>query len=300
MNRMIWPSMSLISLRTALSRSSNSPRNLAPAMSAPRSSAMTRLSLRPSGTSPRTIRWARPSTMAVLPTPGSPISTGLFFVRRERTWMTRRISSSRPMTGSSLPARASAVRSRPYFSSAWYVPSGFGEVTRWPPRTPWSALRIASRPAPCRSRSDWPSPPTSAAPSRRCSVETYSSPRRRASSSALSMTWFARGSRLSEPPSIRARRAEDRGELARGRPGDRRRAAGASRPGRRRPARRARTGCAPRREWGYGGSPRASGRRGRLLGLLGELDPVALVVLKGRSAWRGSVGAPELYTCHAC
>ena len=38
--------------------------------------------------------------------------------------MTRRISSSRPMTGSSLPARASAVRSRPYFSSAWYVPSG--------------------------------------------------------------------------------------------------------------------------------------------------------------------------------
>jgi hypothetical protein len=43
---------------------------------------------------------------------------GLFFVRRLRTWMTRRISSSRPMTGSSLPARASVVRSRPYFSSA--------------------------------------------------------------------------------------------------------------------------------------------------------------------------------------
>ena len=49
MNRMTWPSASLISLRTALSRSSNSPRNLAPAMSAPRSSEMTRLSLRPSG-----------------------------------------------------------------------------------------------------------------------------------------------------------------------------------------------------------------------------------------------------------
>ena len=57
--------------------------------------------------------------MAVLPTPGSPIRTGLFLVRRLSTWMTRRISSSRPMTGSSLPARASAVRSRPYFSSAW-------------------------------------------------------------------------------------------------------------------------------------------------------------------------------------
>ena len=44
--------------------------------------------------------------MAVLPTPGSPISTGLFLVRRESTCMTRRISSSRPMTGSSFPFRA--------------------------------------------------------------------------------------------------------------------------------------------------------------------------------------------------
>ena len=51
-----------------------------------------------------TMRRARPSTIAVLPTPGSPIRTGLFFVRRERTWMTRRISSSRPMTGSILSA----------------------------------------------------------------------------------------------------------------------------------------------------------------------------------------------------
>ena len=64
---------------------------------------MSRLSFRPSGTSPSTMRRARPSTMAVLPTPGSPISTGLFLVRRDSTWMTRRISSSRPMTGSSLP-----------------------------------------------------------------------------------------------------------------------------------------------------------------------------------------------------
>ena len=62
-----------------------------------------RRSRRPSGTSPSTIRWARPSTIAVLPTPGSPIRTGLFLVRRLRTWITRRISSSRPITGSSLP-----------------------------------------------------------------------------------------------------------------------------------------------------------------------------------------------------
>ena len=50
------------------------------------------------------IRRASPSTIAVLPTPGSPISTGLFFVRRESTCITRRISLSRPMTGSILPA----------------------------------------------------------------------------------------------------------------------------------------------------------------------------------------------------
>ena len=36
--------------------------------------------------------WARPSTIAVLPTPGSPIRTGLFFLRRARIWMTRSIS----------------------------------------------------------------------------------------------------------------------------------------------------------------------------------------------------------------
>ena len=34
----------------------------------------------------------------------------------ESTWMVRRISSSRPITGSSLPLRAMVVRSRPYFS----------------------------------------------------------------------------------------------------------------------------------------------------------------------------------------
>ena len=118
MKRMISPCASCTALSTALRRSSNSPRYLAPATSAPMSSATMRLFFRPSGTSPRTIRWARPSTMAVLPTPGGPIRTGLFLVRRERIWMTRRISSSRPMTGSSLPCWASAVRSRPYFSSA--------------------------------------------------------------------------------------------------------------------------------------------------------------------------------------
>ena len=118
MKRMTSPAEDWTSLSTALRRSSNSPRYLAPAISAPMSRATTRLFLRPSGTSPRTMRWARPSTMAVLPTPGSPINTGLFLVRRESTCKTRRISSSRPMTGSSLPFFASSVRSRPYLASA--------------------------------------------------------------------------------------------------------------------------------------------------------------------------------------
>ena len=119
MKVMTSPPASVISFSTAFRRSSNSPRYLAPATMEPRSRAKRRLPRRLSGTSPSTIRRARPSTMAVLPTPGSPMSTGLFFVRRDSTWTTRRISSSRPMTGSSLPLRASSVRSRPYFSSAW-------------------------------------------------------------------------------------------------------------------------------------------------------------------------------------
>ena len=35
--------------------------------------------------------------MAVLPTPGSPRRIGLFFVRRERIWMMRSTSLSRPI-----------------------------------------------------------------------------------------------------------------------------------------------------------------------------------------------------------
>ncbi len=81
-NRMMRPSDLAISCSTALSRSSNSPRYLAPATSAPRSSATSFLSRSPVGTSPLTMRCASPSTIAVLPTPGSPISTGLFLVRR--------------------------------------------------------------------------------------------------------------------------------------------------------------------------------------------------------------------------
>ena len=115
---MILPSLFLISPSTAFSLSSNSPRNFAPAISAPISSAKIVLSFSPSGTSPRTIRCASPSAIAVLPTPGSPISTGLFLVLRESMRITLRISQSRPITGSSFCARARSTRSKPYFDSA--------------------------------------------------------------------------------------------------------------------------------------------------------------------------------------
>ena len=113
--RMIRPSLFLTSFKTAFSRSSNSPRYFAPAIKAPMSSEKMVRSFSESGTSPRTIRWARPSAMAVLPTPGSPIRTGLFLVLRERIRITFRISLSRPMTGSSLFALACSTRSVPYF-----------------------------------------------------------------------------------------------------------------------------------------------------------------------------------------
>ena len=93
-----------------LTRSSNSPLYLAPATSKPISRETRILPFRFSGTSPLTIRCAMPSTMAVLPTPGSPSRMGLFFVRRARICSTRLISSSRPITGSIFPALARSFR----------------------------------------------------------------------------------------------------------------------------------------------------------------------------------------------
>ena len=118
MKRMILPSDFLTSDKTAFSRSSNSPRYFAPAIKAPISREKIVLSCKAFGTSFETIRCARPSTMAVLPTPGSPMSTGLFLVFRDKIRMTFRISSSRPMTGSIFCSRARLTRSVPYFSSA--------------------------------------------------------------------------------------------------------------------------------------------------------------------------------------
>ena len=89
------------------------------------------------------MRCASPSTIAVLPTPGSPISAGLFLVRRERIWITRSISvcgrspdrACRPR-----PSRSGRSPARPGTASC----SGAGcepERARWPSaRCPTGAL----------------------------------------------------------------------------------------------------------------------------------------------------------------
>ena len=127
-----------------LSRSSNSPRYFVPATSDPMSSVRTRLLSRMSGTSPATIRWARPSAIAVLPTPGSPIRAGLFFVLRPRIWMTRSISFSRPMTGSSLPARAASVRLMPSWSTVGVLLARFVSWAVGPADELWERTRMTS------------------------------------------------------------------------------------------------------------------------------------------------------------
>ena len=82
MKRTISPSAAVTSFTTDFKRSSNSPLYLAPAIKAPISREKTILSFKLSGTSPSTIRCAKPSAMAVLPTPGSPTNMGLFLVLR--------------------------------------------------------------------------------------------------------------------------------------------------------------------------------------------------------------------------
>ena len=121
MNKIISPSEFLISSRTAFNLSSNSPLNLAPAIKLPISNEKIILFFNPSGTSLFTILWANPSTIAVLPTPGSPIKTGLFFVLLDKILIECLISSSLPITGSSLPFLASSVKFLPYFNNSSLV-----------------------------------------------------------------------------------------------------------------------------------------------------------------------------------
>ncbi len=95
----------------------------APACSMPMSSSHSSILRNGCGTSPAAIRRASPSTTAVLPTPASPVSSGLFCLRRIRISTIWRISSSRPTTGSILPSCARSVRFCPYWAS---VPCAVG------------------------------------------------------------------------------------------------------------------------------------------------------------------------------
>ncbi len=124
------------------------------------------------------MRDASPSTIAVLPTPGSPTSTGLFLVRRERICMIRSISISRPITGSSFDSAASLVRLRPNWSSSFedFLPSPPPAAAPWrrppgPESMRITSLRIFSESASKSSRIRAATPSFSRTrPSRMCSV----------------------------------------------------------------------------------------------------------------------------------
>ena len=131
-NKMISPLELITSLITAFNRSSNSPLYLAPATNAAISSVKICFVLRFSGTSCLTILQAIPSTMAVLPTPGSPSKMGLFFFLLDKIWSILLISSSLPMIGSSLPFSASSFRLTANFLSELYWFSAFWSVTFLP------------------------------------------------------------------------------------------------------------------------------------------------------------------------
>ena len=91
--------------------SSKSPLYLAPATIPDISSETTLLFFKIFGTSPDTIFSANPSTTAVLPTPGSPIKHGLFFVLLDKICITLSISSLRPIIGSNFPSSAFRLKS---------------------------------------------------------------------------------------------------------------------------------------------------------------------------------------------
>ena len=176
MKRMISPSDEVTSLTTPFRRSSNSPLYFAPAISAPISSEYICFDFRFSGTSPFTIRWAMPSAMAVFPTPGSPTRMGLFFVRRDRICSTRRISSSRPITGSSLPERAWSFRLMANRSSALKVSSADWLSTVAPLRSSLMAAIRSFSLTPLSLSSFATLSPTSRIPRRMFSTDTYWSP----------------------------------------------------------------------------------------------------------------------------
>jgi len=120
------------SFKIALMRSSNCPRYFVPATIEAISRLITRLSKRILDTFLWTIRSASPSTIADLPTPGSPIRTGLFFFLRLRICASLSISFSRPTIGSRRFSAAARVMSVPKLSRTGVSLGDFGCCEAWP------------------------------------------------------------------------------------------------------------------------------------------------------------------------
>ena len=103
----------LAALMMDFTRCSKSPRYLVPATTDAISNEMIRFFAKTLDIEPSAILRAMPSTIADFPTPGSPMSMGLFFFLLPRISISLEISRSRPTTGSSLPSAAALVRSMP-------------------------------------------------------------------------------------------------------------------------------------------------------------------------------------------
>ena len=181
------------------------------------------------------------------------------------------------------------------------MPSGFGEVTRWPPRTPWSALRIGFPPGPVPLEE------------RLALAADLGRPEQEVLGRDVLVAQAARLllGPLDDP--LRARveaqraaldprsAAEDRGEL-----GAERRQVDAEPP--ERLGRDAVVRLDERGQQVLGVEDRALeglgellGGEDGLLGLLGESIQLHWLFSRGRSAWRGSVAGPGIVRpCHSC
>ena len=118
MNRIIPASST--SLRMTCSRSSNAPRETAPARNDETSSDHTGVPCRAVPTrfdaSARAV--TKPSAQADLPTPASPTTVTEFWRRRSRIDEMAWNCSSKPIAGSKRPSRAAAIMSQPYRESS--------------------------------------------------------------------------------------------------------------------------------------------------------------------------------------
>ena len=118
--------LSLSSLMITFILSSNCPRYLVPATNAAKSKENIFLPNNGIGALPSLINCAKPSTIAVLPTPGSPTKIGLFFFLLESILETLSISFLRPITGSILPSSTALEMFLQKLFSAWYLSFSFG------------------------------------------------------------------------------------------------------------------------------------------------------------------------------